>query len=271
MYSRLATSAFVAAALVLARGEGAALADEPPPPAQPAPPRPQLAGALVIAASDGAAPAAKALAFDVYRDAELRPSIDDPTARVLAGEPAAEGAPARLKEIAELRASIAHADSAPVARRLLASLGTELGAALVVSVALDGARPVARVLRPGAPAFESIELGPTVEVSPDGARTFRWPGATETLRGFLPRPLISGAPPLVNLGAAPIPASTAPLAPRAETAAPPLEPLGPNPFYKSPWFWGSVGGAAALGLSVFLISRATSSTSNVHLSGKVDP
>ena len=284
MLSRLATGALVAATLVFARGEHAALADEPvnhpvsaaPAPSAPAPaappPQAQPRGAVVIAASDGAAAATKALAFDVYRDAELRPSIDDATARVLAGDAPAESAPARLKEIAELRTSIAHADSAVVARRLLASLGTELGATLVVSVALDGTRPVARVLRPGAVAFERIELGPTVEVAPDGARTFRWPGATDTFRGFLPghevgsRPQLPDAVPPLTPGGTP-----APLAPKAETAALPAEPTESRPFYKSPWFWGSLGGAAAVGLSVFLISRATSATTDVHLSGKVGP
>jgi hypothetical protein len=66
-------------------------------------------------------------------------------------------------------------------------------------------------------------------------------------------------------------ASPAPLAPKAEAAHAPPAPAEPRPFYKSPWFWGSVGGAAAVGLSVFLISRATSSPSDVHLVGKVGP
>jgi len=277
MLARLVTGALVATALVFARGEGAAFAEEPPgapvavptASAPPAAPRPALpappTGALVIATAENAGPAARALAFAVYRDAELRPSVDDATARVLAGDAPAEGASARLKEIAELRVSIAHAGSEVVARRLLASLGTELGAVLVVSVALDGIRPVARVLRAGAPAFERLELGPTVEVAPDGVRSFRWPGATETLRGLLP-----GHDAVLN---PPIPAAPAPapLAPRADTAPVPAEPGEPRPFYKSPWFWGSVGGAAALGLSVFLISRATSATSDVHLTGKVGP
>jgi hypothetical protein len=205
---------------------------------------------VVVAVSEGAGPAARALAFDVYRDTDLRPSIDDATARALAGEAPADDAPTRLKELSELRTSIVHAESPLVARRLLASLGTELGAALVVPVSMDGTHPVARVLRPGTAAFERIELGPTVEIAPDGAKTFRWPGATATLRGVL----------------------TGPLAPKAEAApAAPAPPAAPRPFYKSPWFWGSIGGAAAIGLSVFLISRATSSSNDVHLMGKVGP
>jgi hypothetical protein len=256
MLLRLVGGVVVACALALAPLEGSALADEPPkaaPPAAPAPspPQAQPRGAVVVAVSEGAGPAARALAFDVYRDADLRPSVDDATARALAGEAPAEGAPAGLKELSDLRASIVRAESPLVARRLLASLGTEVGAALVVAVSMDGTHPVARALRPATASFEGIELGPTVEVAPDGARTFRWPGATATLRGVLQGP--------------------APLAPKVEAPAVAPEAPGPRPFYKSPWLWGSVGGAVAIGLSVFLISRATSSSTDVHLMGKVGP
>ncbi len=123
---------------------------------------------------------------------------------------------------------------------------------------MDGAHPVARVLRPTVAAFEGVELGPTTETAQDGSKAFRWPGAVTTLRGLIP-------------GATPAP-PTPPLAPKAAPAVPaPPAPTEPRPFYKSPWFWGSVGGAAVIGLSVFLISRATSSSSDVHLTGKVGP
>ena len=200
---------------------------------------------------------------------------------MLAGDAPAEGAPPRLKELADLRASIVQAFAPPpapppaadagapvaapptdlVARRLLASLGTELGATLVVAVAMDGTRPVARALRPATSSFERIELGPTVDIAPDGARTYRWPGAVATIRGLV-------------IGRARAPARGGPGAARAQGRgrAGGAAPVEPRPFYKSPWFWGSVGGAAAVGLGVFLISRATSSsTSNVHLMGKVGP
>jgi hypothetical protein len=307
MLSRLVAGALVAIGFVFAYGEGTAFADDPPrapalnqapapaPPAVAAPPasapQAQPHGAVVVATADGTGPAARALAFDVYRDADLRPSIDDATARVLAGDAPPEGAPARLKDIAELRGSIAHAGSELVVRRLLASLGTELGATLVVSVGMDGSHPVVRVLRSATTAFERVEIAPTVEIAADGARTFRWPGATTTLHGFLlvpdssPRPQTPGndggsrpqtpvAPAEVGGSASKPPAAPppAPLAPKVESSAAPPAPAEPRPFYKSPWFWGSAGGAALVGLSVFLISRATSSsTSDVHLTGRVGP
>jgi len=279
MFPRLAACAIAALALTLAARSGAA--DEPGTPAPPVatatPPRAQPHGAVVVAASEGAAAAAWALAYEVYRDPGLRPSIDDATARVLAGNPAPEGAPPRLAELSELRMSIvrswpaaapAPADAGPapkpasdlVTRRLLASLGTELGAELVVAVVMDGTHPVARTMRPTTATFEGVELGPTVEIAQDGSKSFRWPGAVLTLQGLVP-----GATP-------PAPAPAPPLAPKAVEATPvPAIPAEPRPFYKSPWLWGSVGGAAVIGLSVFLISRATSSSSDVHLTGKVGP
>ncbi len=273
------TGALVAGALALTLAARSGAADEPgspgPPVATATPPRAQPHGAVVVAASEGAAAAAWALAYEVYRDPGLRPSIDDATARVVAGNPAPEGAPPRLAELSELRMSIvrswpaaalAPADAGPapkpasdlVTRRLLASLGTELDAELVIAVVMEGTHPVARAMRPTTATFEGIELGPTVEIAQDGGKAFRWPGAVITLRGLVP-------------GVTP-PAPAPPLAPKAVEAAPaPPAPAEPRPFYKSPWFWGSVGGAAAIGLSVFLISRATSSSSDVHLTGTVGP
>ena len=125
----------------------------------------------MIAIGDAAGPAARALAMDVYRDALLRPPIDEATARVLAGDAPAAGAPAKMKEIAELRASVARAESELVMRRLLASIGSDLGAPLVVTVALDGGRPIARALRSSGAALQRIELGATTETAPDGAKT----------------------------------------------------------------------------------------------------
>ncbi|APR82449.1 putative Fe-S oxidoreductase [Minicystis rosea] len=226
-------------------------------PATPAAPAPQAQphGAIVVAVGDGAGPAARALAMEVYRDAALRPPIDEATARVLAGDVPRADAPPRLKELGELRVTLAKAESELISRRLLASLGTEVGAPLVVSVTLDGGRPIARALRTPGTAFERVELGATVETAPDGAKTFRWPGATTTLRGFL--------------GIAPETPAAEPLRPVAPKA--PDAPATPErrPFYKSPWFWGTAGAVVAAGLTVLILSRTNSGPSDVHVSGKV--
>lgn len=247
------------AAFFLAASEGEARAGDPAPtPAPPAsaaptPPAAPPHGALVVAVGEGAAPAAKALAFDVYRDPALRPPLDEATAQVLAGAPPAAGAAPRLVEIAALRDAVAKAEPGLVQRRLLASLGGELGATLVVAVTLDGGRPVARAVRSAGGAQATVELGATVDTAADGARTYRWPGAPATLRGIL-----GIAPPAV-------PEPLRPLAPQV----PPTPPE--RPFYKSPWFWGTAGVLAAAGISVIVLSRTTGGPNNVHITGKVGP
>src|SRR6202044_3102817 len=104
MVSRLAAGAVLSLSLaVLAGDQRTAFADEPPKgpdaaaPAPPKPAPPPLAppkveepqGAILVAASDDAGPAARALALEVYREPLLRPRIDETTAQILAG-----GAPA---------------------------------------------------------------------------------------------------------------------------------------------------------------------------------
>jgi hypothetical protein len=270
MFLRLAGGALLAASIVVASGEGTALAQDPKPaeappaaaaaaapPAAVAPvPAPQAHGVIVVATGEGSGPAARALALETYRDPVLRPAIDEATARVLAGDPVGEGAPPRLKEIAELRGAIAHADSELVARRLLASLGSELGSPLVVSVFIDAGRPVARALRSAGAVVERVELGATIETTPDGAKTFRWPGAASTLRGLLGVPDAPVAEPL------------RPLAPKAPAA--PVVPEA-RPFWKSPWFWGTAGVVAAAGVTVLVLSKTQGGPGDVHLTGKVGP
>ena len=232
-------------------------------------------GAVVVAVNDAAGPAAKALAHEVYREPALRPGIDEATARVLTGDvapaaaepdpnaPPLTAAAAKLAEITALRGSIAASVTDITTRHLLASLGTSLRADLVVAVSLDGGHAVARVLHAGTASFERVELGASVEVAPDGARTFVWPGAATTLRGFLP------APPASPVTEAPKPAAKPP---EALIGKPKPELSDQRPIWKSPWFWAALGGVATVGITVFVLSKTTGNTpSTVHLDGSVDP
>jgi hypothetical protein len=160
----------------------------------------------------------------------------------------------RLKEMAELRRAASGAEQM-VARRLLSSIGAELGASLVVTVSIDGGRPLARVVRTAGAASERVELGATIEVGADGGKSFRWPGVAATLRG-----LLGIAEPAVE--------PVGPLASKAPAPAPPA-PAGPRPFYKSPWFWGTAGVVAAAGITVLVLSRTTAGPGDVHVSGRV--
>jgi len=276
MQARFVKGALLVGALALVPCAGTAFAQPPPvASASSAPVVTAPHGAVVVAVNDDAGPAAKALAHEVYREPSLRPGIDEATARVLTGDvtpapatldpatPPPTAAAARLAEITALRGSIAASVTDITTRHLLASLGTSLRADLVVAVSLDGGHAVARVLHAGTASFEHVELGASVEVAADGARTFVWPGAATTLRGFLPAP---PAPPVTE---APKPAAKPPA---ALISKPKPELSDQRPVWKSPWFWAALGGVATVGITVFVLSKTTGNTPNtVHLDGSVDP
>jgi hypothetical protein len=247
-------------------------------------------GAIVVAISDAASPAAKPLARDVYRDDALRPSLEEPAARVLAGEAPPEGASPKLREMAEIRAALQSTmgatpttpDAAPkppeaerdaASRRLLASLGAEHHAVLVVAVTMEGDRPVARVLRVESARYEPLELGATVETGENGARNFQWPGATTTLRRLLaPAPI---AAPVPRTAAAPVSKpAPGPIAPTPVTPKPLKRPdeSGKAPWYKSGWFWGPLGAVVGVGAAVLIASKVTTNDADtVRLKGQVVP
>ncbi|AUX47042.1 hypothetical protein SOCE26_085540 [Sorangium cellulosum] len=295
-----AASVLTAAALGLAAA--LAQAEEPPPggaPAAEAPrvapaaaaPRAALRGAVVVAADDESAEAARSLARVVYRDPALRPPIDEAAAQALAGEPAPPDAPASVKELAEVRRSAGRAGSEPVARGLLASLGAGAGAALVVAVTTAQGHPVARVLHVAGARYAPLELGATVQRAADGAAaspaaTIDWPGAAAALRALLPADGgVAGAAP--GAGGAPAPSSEGgpvrPLATAAPTApagaalaqrgrrAPPA-PGERRSVWSSPWFWGPLAGVAATGLVVLVLAQTGASDGDtVHLKGRIAP
>jgi hypothetical protein len=279
MRARFAAGVLFVTLLAAAPAGGVALAQSPPAAAsvQAGAGVAAVRGAIVVAVGDDASPAARALALEVYRDAGLRPAIDEATARVLAGGAPAAGAPAKLQEIADLRGSIARArdgvasDPKPLAgsevisRRLLDSLATELGAGLVVAVSIKDGRPVARVLRRGAAAFEPTELGATTETAADGTSSIHWAGSIAFLSALAPAPPVPAPPPAEPTTGALKPLAT-PLAP-----TPWLAPAEAKPIWKSLWFWGALAGVAAVGVGVFAISKATQSSDNVHLQGTVGP
>ncbi len=217
-------------------------------------------GVVVVAIGAGADVAAKPLAREIYRDEALRPSVDDATARVLAGEPAAADAPARLRDLAEVRFALTANDDAP-SRRLVASLGAEQRAEIVVAVSMAGDRPLARVLRVGTARYEPIELGPTTERNEAGEIRYTWPGAAATLRKLVVLPPAKVATP-------------APIAPKktsTPTTPKPKEPT-PTPWHRSAWFWVPLGVVVATGAAVLIASKATEDSSGVvRLKGQVAP
>jgi hypothetical protein len=255
MLPRPAAGALLASALVLA---GTARAEPT-----------ASRGAVVVSIGDDATPAARPLALEVYRDASLRPAVDDATARVLAGEAPPETASPRLKDLAALRASLAHpatgdgADPAAsdlVTRRLLAGVGTDAHATLVVAVTMQAGRPTARALAVASSSWQGVEIGATATAAADGSTAFTWPGAVTTLRALVPKEAAAPAP-----------------APRPKAAPPRAAPTKESPerakdrsFWTSPWFWVGLGAVVATGVTVFVVTKAVQDDSgSIHVDGRV--
>lgn len=186
---------------------------------------------MVGATTDATWPVAQA----VYADAGLRPGLTDAGARVLAGEPPKEGAPAEVRELAELRAQVKGDDAA--SRAILAEIARRTGARAiaVVSVAADGA----------------------VEV-----RVFD--AASGELEGTRHRKEASGWSPFVGLLHGRFAATVEP--PKPEPAPAPKKSGGS--FYENPWFWVAIGGAAVAGVTVYALTRSDSTPAPVVLSWK---
>ncbi len=213
-------------------------------------------GVVVLAMSDEAIPAARALAREVYGDEALRPRIDDATARVLAGEAAPAGSSAKLVEIADVRRAAQGAATDALTRRLFASLGADLGAILVVPVAVRDGKPSARIVSVAKGAFEPIELSGSIEAQPDGTSRVKWAGVAAILTSLVPK-----AP-------APLPA------PKGTAAPGPLAPKKEEPsgsFWTSPWTWVGAGVVVAAGVVVFAVSQSQGDGGGLRLQGRVSP
>src|SRR5262249_52179260 len=154
------------------------------------------------------------------------------TARILVGEAPAEGASSAQKDLAELRASIARAGSEAAEKKLLAAIGGDLHAALVLSVTMSAGHANARIFDVASGRFTGTEIGPTT--STEGQTVvYAWPSATETVHGIL-----------IPLAPRPTPA------PRATTEkGDDASGFGVKTSIKSPWFWAGLGVITSIGVS----------------------
>ncbi|WP_437974575.1 hypothetical protein WMF11_40040 [Sorangium sp. So ce295] len=253
--------------------------------------RSALRGAVVVAVDDASAEAARSLARAIYGDPALRPPIDEATAQVLAGDPPQADAPAAVKELAEVRRSAGRAESEPVARGLLASLGAGAGAALVVAVSTAHGHPVARVLRVAGASYAPLELGATVQRTADGAAApagaiFGWPGAGAAVRALLAgderRGGAAGPAATPTAPASSPRGASGPRGPRADVAqaasgsagggASSSEPSERRSTWSSPWFWGPLAGVVATGIVVLVLAQTGGDDGDtVHLRGRIAP
>lgn len=197
--------------------------------------------------------AAFTVARALYAGRLRPPSLDEPRARVLAGDPAPEGASRELRELAELRAGVTGSDAA--SRRVLAAIAEQLELRAVLVVQVDAATateaahaaPVARLFLADSGEIDAARYGP--EPGVEGA--LAWRATVSSLeRRFL------------------APAAAAPSGATAATPAAPKTEEGARPFYASGWFWAAVGGAALIGGAIFFVTRDTTADT-IHLEMRV--
>ncbi len=247
-------------------------------------------GAVVVAATTSAVVDAKVLARAIYREPQLRPALDEATARaVLGDEPASVGSAKNLELARVARAAVEGRDPA-VSVRLLRSLGDELGAAALVIVAAPqplseqpvGAAapsPSARVFLVGDGRFLPLTLAPRLAVAPSQPDSevkdppeVDWSDAVAYLRSQAPL-LIARADALVV--SAPVAQPVA----RLRTTNAPLAPDAPaergehaRPFLSSPWFWGGLAAVVAVGVTVLVLSQtALKPSDSLMLEGRIAP
>jgi hypothetical protein len=232
-------------------------AQDPATPTTSQTPAPASRGVAVVGLGADSADATWPLAQGVYADGALRPSgIDEPHARVLAGEAPDANAAAELKELAEVRSGI-HGDDA-ASRQLLRSIAERVHVknVLVLFVVDKDTAPSARLFFADTATFDAANYQPD-----DGSGSIRsWSGAVRSLSRLLTAAPSNGpVAPSVTPTTAVV---TAPVAPKTEPKP------GSKPFYLSPWFWGAIGAAAFGGLAVFLVTRDTSD-GQIHLQMQV--
>jgi hypothetical protein len=187
---------------------------------------------------------------------------------VLCGDPAAPGAPADLRDLADTVAAL-RGEDAP-SKALLAEIARRSNAAALVVVRADaGAPPSARVFLAENHEFDAATY------APDAGPGIAWSSTARSLaRAFAtstgaPATTSSPGSPAATTSVTPphrgTAASAAPAPALATRTAPkPAESQTSRPFYVSPWFWGALGVAAVVGGGAYLLSRDNGS-STIHL------
>jgi len=199
---------------------------------------------LAVVATDGATDATWPMASAIYGDPELHPvSVDDPRARVLAGEaPSSEAKD--LAELAELRAGVKGDDAA--SRQVLAAIGDKLGVRAIV-VVFAGDPPTARVFDVATKSFDAARY------EPDAGSHTKWTAAVASIE----RPYVAAPAPKIEASTgAPQPAVLSQPVKKPESKS--------KAFYESPWFWVAIG-AAALLTGGLLIATNVQSGDTIHL------
>jgi hypothetical protein len=213
-------------------------------------------GVAVICLDDAARAEAKRLARVVYRDARLRPNLDEAAARVLIGN----AAPSTSDLAGAVKA--ARRATGDVRRRLLVSVGRDVQAKLLAIVEqtpdsrsanghttnghTTNGQPTVRVLDVAHGRFLSLTLRATLKKDAKGKVSRGWADAVVTLRA-----LHGGEEP----------------GPRRQNVRPASPSAAPEDaqesVLQSPWFWTGIGIVVAAGVTVIVLSQTIGKTSDV--------
>ncbi len=226
-------------------------AEAKPAEAKPAEPKAPARGFVVVGAR---VPAAEAFRFAqvAYKSASLRPAkLTEAQARVLVGEPVSNPDDKSLAELAQLRDGVRGDDAA--SRSVLSELCRQLGVEGVAVVSAPDGQPTTVRLFLAGSGFDAAVYHPAPAPGDEA-----WSQVVRSLERS--RAGLGGPPAPSPMMANP---DTLPASAKASEAS-----SASKPFYKSPWFWGAIGGAAFLGGGVFLATRETDA-STVRLQMRV--
>lgn len=241
--------------------------------AVPAGARAGVAVVLVGPWDDTLARQARDLARAAYRAPKLRPQLDEATVRILTGgEPSADDVAG--KQLSDLRARLAPDLTTEESRAGLAGLAAALPVEAIVLFVPGPVGPSVRLAH-----VDATKSPPSTRVDPATLA----PSPKEGQPGALDLdPVLTSLERLV----APKAKATRPLGPptgekakpgprkeNLKNAKPSKEPEKPkeeSSWYESPWFWVAVGGVAATGLTILIVSQTTDvGQGSVALRGKV--
>ncbi len=252
----------------------AAPAPTSPAAAAPATKRQGVAVVLVGPWDDTQARHTRDLARGVYRTPKLRPDLDEGTARILSGgEPS--GDDAQAKKLAELRSQITPDLTSQASRDAIAGLAAELPVGAIVLFVPGATGPVVRLAHvDGTKTPPGVRLDPaSIAPSPKEGQPDMLdldPVLTSLERLIAPKAEVT--PPPAKPAAKPQPKA----GPRKDnlkkggTKDEPAKPQEESSWYESPWFWVAVGGVAATGITILVVSQTTDvDEGSVALKGKV--
>lgn len=246
-----------------------------PAPSAPAPVTARSGVAVVLVGpwDDTHARHSRDLARGVYRRPKLRPSLDEATVRILSGgEPSGDDDAA--KQLSALRGKLTPDLTTEEARAALAGLAATLPVEAIVLYVPGPTGPSVRLAHvdgtkvPPTTRLDPASLAPSPREDQPGALDLD-PVLTSLERLIAPKPA-TALPPRRPTAQKPKPGPRKENLEKGQPGKEPDKPKDDSSFFESPWFWVAVGGVAATGLTILIVSQTTNvGEGSVALRGKV--